>query len=67
MEGMITDITLAREKQQLFEDWMKMEEKKLKIDLSVQVQDNSVDCAQTSRTLLTGEHSEDSLLPQGSC
>ena len=40
MEGMITDIALAREKQQLFEDWMKVEEKKLKIDLSVQVQDN---------------------------
>ena len=42
MEGMITDISLAREKQQLFEEWMRVEEKKLKIDLSVQLGDKSV-------------------------
>ena len=37
MEGMVTDLALAREKQQLFEEWLRMEEKKLKIDLTVTV------------------------------
>ena len=33
----MTDLALAREKQQLFEEWLRMEEKKLKIDLTVTV------------------------------
>lgn len=37
MEGMVTDLQLAREKQQQFEDWMEQRSKKLSIDLSVTV------------------------------
>ncbi|GAX75998.1 hypothetical protein CEUSTIGMA_g3441.t1 [Chlamydomonas eustigma] len=37
MEGMVTDLALAREKQQSFEEWMRVNEKKLRIDFSVTV------------------------------
>ena len=37
MEGMVTDLTLAREKQQAFEEWMRSMDKKLKLDLQVTV------------------------------
>ncbi|KAK9815921.1 hypothetical protein WJX72_012009 [[Myrmecia] bisecta] len=37
MEGMVTDLQLAREKQQTFEDWKKGQAKQLDIDLSVTV------------------------------
>jgi hypothetical protein len=37
MEGMVTDLQLAREKQQAFDDWKGGAEKELAIDLSVTV------------------------------
>eukprot|EP00877_Chromochloris_zofingiensis_P005717 jgi/Chrzof1/15146/Cz09g29020.t1 len=37
MEGMVTDLQLAREKQQMFEDWKDRTNKQLAIDLSVTV------------------------------
>lgn len=37
MEGMVTDLQLAREKQQGFEAWQKENGKSLSIDMSVQV------------------------------
>ncbi|KAG2490035.1 hypothetical protein HYH03_011500 [Edaphochlamys debaryana] len=37
MEGMVTDLQLAKEKQQHFDDWLKDKGKKLSIDLSVTV------------------------------
>lgn len=37
MEGMVMDLTLAREKQQAFDEWMRNHERKLKIDLNVTV------------------------------
>lgn len=37
MEGMVMDLTLAREKQQCFDEWMRNKEKRLKIDLNVTV------------------------------
>jgi hypothetical protein len=37
MEGMVTDLQLAREKQQNFEAWQKEHSKQLPIDMSVQV------------------------------
>lgn len=37
MEGMVTDLQLARDKQVAFDDWKKKRERKLPIDLSVTV------------------------------
>jgi hypothetical protein len=37
MEGMVTDLALAREKQQNFEEWKKQNERQLPIDISVTV------------------------------
>jgi cullin 1 len=37
MEGMVTDLQLAREKQQAFEEWRERKDKQLSIDLSVTV------------------------------
>jgi cullin 1 len=37
MEGMVTDLQLAREKQQNFDDWKQRKNKQLPIDLSVTV------------------------------
>ncbi len=37
MEGMVTDLQLAREKQQGFEAWQKENGKTISIDMSVQV------------------------------
>ncbi|GIL64270.1 hypothetical protein Vafri_18269 [Volvox africanus] len=37
MEGMVTDLQLAKEKQQHFDDWLKEKGKKLSIELSVTV------------------------------
>lgn len=37
MEGMVTDLQLAREKQREFEDWMKKVGKGVGIDMGVQV------------------------------
>ncbi|GAX74529.1 hypothetical protein CEUSTIGMA_g1978.t1 [Chlamydomonas eustigma] len=37
MEGMVTDLALAREKQQSFEEWMRINGKKLRIDFNVTV------------------------------
>jgi len=37
MEGMVTDLALAREKQQSFEEWMRANDKKLRIDFNVTV------------------------------
>jgi cullin 1 len=37
MEGMVTDLQLAREKQQAFEQWQRQNEKTAPLDLSVTV------------------------------
>jgi cullin 1 len=37
MEGMVTDLQLAREKQQNFDEWKQRKNKQLPIDLSVTV------------------------------
>ena len=37
MEGMVTDLALAREKQQAFDEWITSTDKKLKVDFSVTV------------------------------
>ncbi len=37
MEGMVTDLQLAREKQQSFDDWKERTNKSLPIDLTVTV------------------------------
>lgn len=37
MEGMVTDLALAREKQQAFEEWKQQHDRQLPIDISVTV------------------------------
>lgn len=37
MEGMVTDLQLAREKQREFDDWMKDHNREIGIDMGVQV------------------------------